>query len=209
MAQSGMIKVLCVDDHPLVRDGIKFAVQAQEDMSLVGEASDGRQAIEQFHLHHPDVTLMDLRMPVMNGVDAMIAIRQQAPAARFVVLTTYSGDVQAARALKAGALGYLLKGSMGADLIHTIREVHAGRRRIPAQVASEIAEHVDCDALSPREVEVLKHVAAGNSNRCIASALRISEETVKGHMKNILSKLGANDRTHAVTIALKRGFLDS
>ncbi len=209
MVQSGTIKVLCVDDHPLVRDGIKFAVQAQKDMTLVGEASDGRQAVEQYNLHHPDVTLMDLRMPVMNGVDAILAIREQSPAARFVVLTTYSGDVQAARALKAGASGYLLKGSMGADLIHTIREVHAGRRRIPPQVASEIAEHVDCDALSVREIEVLKQVAAGNSNRCIAAALRISEETVKGHMKNILSKLGANDRTHAVTIALKRGFLDS
>ncbi|WP_213804670.1 response regulator transcription factor [Granulicella sp. dw_53] len=209
MSQPSVIRVLCVDDHPLVRDGIKFAVQAQSDMTLVAEASNGLQAIEQFNLHSPDVTLMDLKMPVMGGVEAIIAIREIHPLARFIVLTTYSGDVQAARALKAGASGYLLKGSMGIDLLQAIRDVHAGRRRIPAQVASEIAEHVDSDTLSPREIEVLRSVATGSSNRSIASILRISEETVKGHMKNILSKLSANDRTHAVTIALKRGFLDS
>lgn len=204
-----MITVLCVDDHPLVRDGIKFAIEAQSDMRLVGEASNGKQAIEQFHLHHPDVTLMDLKMPVMGGVEAITAIREKDAKARFIVLTTYSGDVQAARALKAGASGYLLKGSMGMDLIQTIRDVHAGRRRIPPQIASEIAEHVDSDALSAREVEVLRAAAAGNSNKLIATLLGISEETVKGHMKNILSKLSAQDRTHAVTIALRRGFLDS
>lgn len=209
MLQPSIITVLCVDDHPLVRDGIKFAIEAQDDMRLVGEASNGKQAIEQFQLHRPDVTLMDLKMPVMGGVEAITAIREKDAKARFIVLTTYSGDVQAARALKAGASGYLLKGSMGMDLIQTIRDVHAGRRRIPAQIASEIAEHVDSDALSPREVEVLRAAAAGNSNRAIANLLGISEETVKGHMKNILSKLSAKDRTHAVTIALRRGFLDS
>jgi DNA-binding NarL/FixJ family response regulator len=209
MLQPSIITVLCVDDHPLVRDGIKFAIEAQDDMRLVGEASNGKQAVEQFQLHRPDVTLMDLKMPVMGGVEAITAIREKDAKARFIVLTTYSGDVQAARALKAGASGYLLKGSMGMDLIQTIRDVHAGRRRIPAQIASEIAEHVDSDALSPREVEVLRAAAAGNSNRAIANLLGISEETVKGHMKNILSKLSAKDRTHAVTIALRRGFLDS
>lgn len=209
MLNPSIITVLCVDDHPLVRDGIKFAIEAQSDMRLVGEASNGKQAIEQFQLHRPDVTLMDLKMPVMGGVEAITAIREKDSKARFIVLTTYSGDVQAARALKAGASGYLLKGSMGMDLIQTIRDVHAGRRRIPPQIASEIAEHVDSDALSAREVEVLRAAAVGNSNRAIATLLGISEETVKGHMKNILSKLSAKDRTHAVTIALRRGFLDS
>jgi DNA-binding NarL/FixJ family response regulator len=208
MTQASTIRVLCVDDHPLVRDGIKFAVQAQNDMEWVGEASNGQQAIEQANLHSPDVILMDLKMPVMNGVEAIQAIRKGSCTARFLVLTTYSGDVLAARALRAGASGYLLKGSMGIDLVQAIRDVHAGKRRIPQQIAFDIAEHVECDALSAREIEVLRNVAAGNSNRRIASTLFISEETVKGHMKSILAKLSANDRTHAVTIAMKRGFLD-
>ena len=208
MAQPN-IKVMCVDDHPLVRDGMKFAIQSQADMRWVGEASNGHQAIEQFNLLLPDVVLMDLKMPIMNGVEAIVAIKTIVPSTKFIILTTYSGDVQALRALKAGASGYLMKGSMGIDLIQTIRDVHAGRRRIPPEVASEIAEHVECDALSGREIEVLKSVASGNSNRRIASLLGISEETVKGHIKNILSKLTANDRTHAVTIAMKRGFLDA
>jgi DNA-binding NarL/FixJ family response regulator len=208
MTSAGTIRVLCVDDHPLVRDGVKFAVQAQNDMEWVGEASNGQQAVEQANLHRPDVILMDLKMPVMNGVEAIQAIRKGSCAARFLVLTTYSGDVLAARALRAGASGYLLKGSMGIDLVQAIRDVHAGKRRIPPQIACDIAEHVECDALSVREIEVLRHVATGNSNRRIASNLFISEETVKGHMKSILSKLSANDRTHAVTIAMRRGFLD-
>jgi DNA-binding NarL/FixJ family response regulator len=203
------IKVMCVDDHPLVRDGMKFAVQSQADMKWVGEASNGHQAIEQFHLLHPDVVLMDLKMPVMNGTEAIVAIKAIVPSTKFIVLTTYSGDVQALRALKAGASGYLMKGSMGIDLIQTIRDVFAGKRRIPPEIASEIAEHVECDALSQRELEVLNSVASGNSNRQVAALLCISEETVKGHVKNILSKLSANDRTHAVTIAMKRGFLDT
>ena len=204
-----IIRVLCVDDHPLVRDGIKFAIESQSDMKWVGEASNGQQAIEQFRLLHPNVVLMDLKMPIMNGVDAIAAIKAIAPSTKFIVLTTYSGDVQVMRALKAGTTGYLLKGSMGIDLIQTIRDVYEGKRRIPPEVASEIAEHVECDALSAREIEVLKSVASGNTNRNIASLLCISEETVKGHIKNILSKLMANDRTHAVTIAMKRGFLES
>jgi DNA-binding NarL/FixJ family response regulator len=208
MTQKDTIRVLCVDDHPLVRDGIKFAIQAQSDMLWVGEASNGQQAIEQASLHHPDVILMDLKMPVMNGVEAIQAIKKGPCSAKFLVLTTYTGDVLAARALRAGASGYLLKGSMGIDLVQAIRDVHAGKRRIPPQIAFEIAEHVERDTLSLREIEVLRSVAAGNSNRLIASALFISEETVKGHMKSILAKLSANDRTHAVTIALKRGFLD-
>ena len=204
-----IIKVLCVDDHPLVRDGIKFAIESQADMQCVGEASNGQQAVEQFRLLHPEVVLMDLKMLIMNGVDAIAAIKGIAPTTKFIVLTTYSGDVQVMRALKAGATGYLLKGSMGIDLIQTIRDVYAGKRRIPPEVASEIAEHVECDSLSAREIEVLKSVASGNTNRSIALLLCISEETVKGHIKNILSKLTANDRTHAVTIAMKRGFLEA
>ncbi len=204
----GVITVLAVDDHPLVRDGINFAIQAEKDMKVVAEASNGQEAIELFRLHRPDVTLMDLQMPGMNGIDAMLVIRQSFPSARIIVITTYSGDVQAARALKAGASGYLLKATMRKELVDTIRRVHAGHRRIPNDVAAGIAEYVTSDALTDRELEVLRNVAAGNSNKRIASALGISEETIKGHMRHILSKLQANDRTHAVTIALKRGFLD-
>lgn len=205
---SGFIRVLCVDDHPLMRDGIAFALQSQRDMELVGEAVDGDEALRLYRELRPDVTLMDLQMPGLNGIAAIEAIRKDFPRARIVVLTTYSGDVQASRAFKAGAMGYLLKNMLRNELIGTIRTVHAGGRRIPPEVASELAEHMDADALSPREIEVLRSVAGGHSNKIVADELTISEDTVKGHMKNILSKLGANDRTHAVLIAMRRGFLD-
>jgi DNA-binding NarL/FixJ family response regulator len=205
---SGIIRVLTVDDHALVRDGITFSIQAEPDMRVVAEASTGQEAIESFRLHRPDVTLMDLQMPGMNGIDAMLVIKEEFPSARIIVITTYSGDVQAARALKAGASGYLLKGTLRKELADTIRRVHAGQRRIPYEVAAGIAEHYNSDDLTGREIEVLRLVAAGLSNKRIGGRLGISEETVKGHMRNILSKLEANDRTHAVTIALKRGFLD-
>jgi DNA-binding NarL/FixJ family response regulator len=177
-------------------------------MELVGQAVDGEEALRLFRELRPDVTLMDLQMPGINGIATIEAIRNEFPKARIVVLTTYSGDVQAARALKAGAVGYLLKSMLRNELIGTIRTVHGGGRRIPPEIASELADHMCADALSPREVEVLRSVAAGHSNKIVADELAISEDTVKGHMKNVLSKLGANDRTHAVLIALKRGFLD-
>jgi DNA-binding NarL/FixJ family response regulator len=202
------IKILAVDDHPLLREGIAAVLDGEDEFELVAEGTSGAEAIELFRVHRPDVTLMDLQMPGMNGIDAIIAIRSEFPNARFVVLTTYQGDVQALRALKAGASGYLLKNMMRKELLDTIRIVHAGRRRIPPEIAAELADHVTDDALSDREVEVLRRVATGNSNKIIASQLNVSEATVKGHMKSILSKLGANDRTHAVTIAMKRGFLD-
>jgi DNA-binding NarL/FixJ family response regulator len=202
------IKVLAVDDHPLLREGIAAVIEGEEDMELVAEAVSGQDAIALFRLHQPDVTLMDLQMPGMNGIDAMIAIRREFPKARFIVLTTYQGDVQALRALKAGASGYLLKNMLRKELLDTVRTVNAGMRRIPPEIAAELADHVTDDALSDREVEVLRRVAMGNSNKIIAAQLTVSEATVKGHMKSILSKLGANDRTHAVTIAMKRGFID-
>jgi DNA-binding NarL/FixJ family response regulator len=207
-SHSNLIRVLAVDDHALVRDGITFSIQAESDMQVVAEAATGQEAIELFRLHRPDVTLMDLQMPGMNGIDAMLVIKEEFPSARIIVITTYSGDVQATRALKAGASGYLLKGSMRKELAETIRRVHAGQRRIPYEVAAGIAEHFNSDNLTAREIEVLRNVAAGRSNKRIGDSLGISEETVKGHMRNILSKLEANDRTHAVTIAIKRGFLD-
>jgi DNA-binding NarL/FixJ family response regulator len=203
-----IIKVLAVDDHPLMREGIAAVIQGEADIVLVGEATNGQEAIESFRQHRPDVVLMDLQMPVMNGIDAITAIRSEFPNARFIVLTTYQGDVQALRALKAGASGYLLKSMLRKELLETIRAVNAGRRRIPPEIASELAEHVTDDALSDREIEVLRYVATGTSNKIIAAHLSVSEATIKGHMKSILSKLGANDRTHAVTIAMRRGFLD-
>ena len=202
------IRVFAVDDHPLLREGIAAVIEGEGDIELIGEATSGEEAVKNFRTYRPDVTLMDLQMPGMNGIDAMLAIRKEFPSARFIVLTTYQGDIQALRALKAGAAGYLLKGMMRKELLDTIRTVHAGRRRIPPEVAAELADHVMDDALSDREVEVLKLVSTGNSNKIIASHLFVSEATVKGHMKNILSKLNANDRTHAVTIATKRGYLD-
>ncbi|MBB5066048.1 response regulator transcription factor [Granulicella mallensis] len=201
------IKVLTVDDHPLLREGIAAVIQGEPDMALVGEATNGQEAIESFRRHHPDVTLMDIQMPGMNGIDAMIAIRSEFPNARFIVLTTYQGDVQALRAIKAGAAGYLLKNMLRKDLLDTIRAVHAGKRIIPPVIAADLVEHLADDALSEREIEVLRSVASGNSNKLVAEQLAVSEATVKGHMKSILSKLGAQDRTHAVTIALKRGFI--
>jgi DNA-binding NarL/FixJ family response regulator len=202
------IKVLAVDDHPLLREGIAAVIEGEEDIELVAEAASGQEAIELFRVHRPDVTLMDLQMPTMNGIDAITAIRREFSTARFIVLTTYQGDVQALRALKAGASGYLLKNMLRKGLLDAIRAVHAGRRCIPPEIAAELADHVTDDALSDREIEVLRRVATGNSNKIIASQLTVSEATVKGHMKSILSKLGANDRTHAVTIAMKRGFID-
>jgi DNA-binding NarL/FixJ family response regulator len=202
------IRILTVDDHQLLREGIAAVLGGQDDMVLVGQASTGREAVESFKHLRPDVTLMDLRMPDMSGLQAIAAIRAEFPNARIIVLTTYAGDVQAAAALKAGAAGYLLKNLVRKELIETIRAVHAGKRRVPAEIATEIAEHVADDALTAREVEVLRRVAAGKSNKLIAAELEISEGTVKTHMKSILPKLAASDRTHAVTIALKRGILD-
>ncbi|HZY62387.1 MAG TPA: response regulator transcription factor [Edaphobacter sp.] len=202
------IKVLAVDDHPLLREGIAAVLKSEQDIELVAEAVNGREAIELFRRHRPDVTLMDLQMPDMNGIDAIIAIRSEFPNARFVVLTTYQGDVQAVRALKAGASGYLLKNMLRKELLDTIRVVNAGRRRIPPEIATELVDHIAEDALTDREIEVLRLVANGNSNKIIGSQLNVSEATIKGHLKSILAKLGANDRTHAVTIAIRRGFID-
>ena len=209
MAVAAAITVLSVDDHPLVRDGINFAIQAQTDMTVVAEAANGREAVEMFRKFKPDVTLMDLNMPLMNGIDATSEIKRLVPSARVLVLTTYSGDMQAARALMAGADGYLLKGSLRKELVQAIRDVHNGKRRIQPEVAQDLAEHYDADRLSVREVDVLRCVAAGCSNKVVADNLSISEDTVKGHMKSIMSKLQANDRTHAVLIAMKRGFFDA
>ncbi len=208
MTVTKKIRILMVDDHPLLREGIAAVIHGEQDVELVAEATNGQEAIDLFRVHRPDVTLMDLQMPGMNGIDAIVAIRRDFPNARFIVLTTYQGDVQALRALKAGASGYLLKNMLRKELLDTIRSVHAGKRRIPPEIAAELADHVTDDTLTDREIEVLRRVATGTSNKIIASQLTVSEATVKGHMKSILSKLGANDRTHAVTIAMKRGFLD-
>jgi DNA-binding NarL/FixJ family response regulator len=203
----GHIRVLSVDDHVLIREGIGALIANQNDMQLVAEASTGREAIDQFRSQRPDVTLMDLQMPEMNGIDALIAIRSEFPEARIIVLTTYAGDVLCKRAMKAGAQAYILKGNVRTDLVDMIRAVRAGKKFVHTEVAAELASHVDDDALSEREIEVLSLVATGNSNKLIANQLSISEDTVKGHVKNILSKLAVNDRTHAVTVALKRGIL--
>jgi len=202
------ISILTVDDHPLLRQGLAAAIADESGMKLLGEATTGREAIERFKQLRPDITLMDLRMGEMSGLDAITAIRAEFPGARIIVLTTYEGDAQALSALKAGAAGYLLKSSVRKDLVDTIRAVHAGQRRIPPSIATEIAKHAADDALSEREIEILRGVGAGKSNKLIALELRIAENTVKAHMRRILPKLEANDRTHAVTIALKRGILD-
>ena len=202
------ISVLCVDDHEIVRDGISFALQAQKDMVLAAQASNGIEAVAAYRQHRPDVTLMDLQMPRMNGIEAIRIIREEFPCARIVVLTTYSGDIQAARALSAGAAGFILKSMLRTELIDTIRAVHAGRRKITQEIATQLAEHVGADDLTDREIEVLRSVHSGCSNKTVADRLRVTEDTIKGHMKNVLAKLQANDRTHAVAIALKRGYLD-
>jgi DNA-binding NarL/FixJ family response regulator len=201
------IRVLAVDDHPLLREGIAALIANQPDIELVGEASSGREAIEKVRSLRPDVTLMDLQMPEMSGINAIIAIRSEHPAARIVVLTTYGGDALAERALKAGAQAYVLKGLVRKDLLETIRIVHAGSKRISPEVAAELASHTGEVGLSAREIEVLSLVAAGQSNKIIAAQLFITEATAKGHVKSILAKLGANDRTHAVTLALRRGII--
>ena len=202
------IRILTVDDHPMLREGIAAAIARQPDMVLVGEATNGREAVETFRTTRPDVTLMDLQMPEMNGVEAISAIRAEYAGARIVVLTTYKGDVQALRALQAGASGYLLKSALRKEMLDAIRTVHAGRRAIPAEIAMQIAEHVAADALSEREAEVLRCIARGAANKEVALQLHISEETVKVHVKHILEKLAATDRTHAVTIALSRGIIE-
>jgi DNA-binding NarL/FixJ family response regulator len=207
-AEAGPIRILAVDDHPIVRQGIAGLVAVHSDMSLVAEASNGREAIQQFRAHHPAVTLMDLQMPEMNGLDAMIAIRGEFPEARIIVLTTYAGDAQVLRALKAGARGYLLKNSLHKELLDTIRAVHAGKKALSVEASYQLAEHVTDDALSPAEIRVLRLIAEGNANKEIAAQLSVSEETVKGQVRNILSKLSANDRTHAAMIALKRGIIE-
>jgi len=208
-ASSSLIRILAVDDHFIFRQGIVCLLADQVDMRLVAEASDGREAIQQFRVHQPDITLMDMQMPEMSGLEAVIAIRGEFPDAKIIVLTTYTGDVQVLRALKAGARAYLLKNLLHRELLETIRAVHAGKKALSPEASFELAEHAMDDALTPPEVEVLRLIAAGNANKQIASHLSITEETVKGRVKNILSKLNANDRTHAATIGLKRGIIES
>jgi DNA-binding NarL/FixJ family response regulator len=204
---SAQIRILVVDDHALVREGIAVLVATQPDMTLVAEASNGREAIQQFRTHRPDITLMDLQMPEMNGFDAIVAILGEFPDAKIVVLTTYKGDVQILRAMKAGAKGYLLKTTFHKELVETIRAVHAGKKALSPEASYEVAEHATDDALTPAEISVLRLIAAGNANKQIADQLSITEETVKSRVKSILSKLGANDRTHAAMIGLKRGII--
>src|SRR5215468_11124952 len=204
----GSIRILTADDHPLLREGIAALIKAQRDMELVAEASDGEEAIKQFRLHRPDVTLMDVQMPNVNGTEAISRIREEFPEARILVLSTYAGDVQVLRAMKAGARGYILKGNVRTELLDAIRTVHAGHKRIPPEIAAELAEHAADEELSAREIDVLRLIGEGNANKQIADKLCIAETTVKNHISNILSKLGANDRAHAVTIALQRGIIE-
>ena len=203
-----MIRVLAVDDHPLLRDGIAALIGTEDDMEMIAEASNGREALDLFRKHRPDITLMDVQMPEMNGIDAIGAIRGEFPEARIIVLTTQPGDIHVSRALKAGARAYLMKGNLRKELLETIRAVHAGQKRLSSEAASEIAEHSTDDPLTPREIDVLRLVASGNANKEIGVLLSLTEVTIKSHVRNILSKLGANDRTHAVIIALKRGIID-
>ena len=208
LTTSQPIRIMIADDHPVLRFGISAMIDGQPDMALVAEAGNGAEAVEQFRAVRPDVTLMDLQMPRMNGVDAIIAIRSEYPRARIIVLTTYAGDAQALRALKAGAVGYLVKNAVRLELLDTIRAIHAGRRHIPAEIAQQIAFHASEEALSERELGVLTQVAAGKANKEIAWLLEISEDTVKAHMRSIFAKLDVNDRTQAVTAALRRGIIE-
>ena len=203
-----LIRILAVDDHPLLRKGIAALVSAEPDLKLVAEASNGQEAVNAFRTHRPDVTLMDLQLPAMDGIEAIQIIRSEFPEARIIVLTTYAGDAQVVRAVKAGARAYVLKEDMLDELLHTIRAVHAGKKRIPSDIAAELIAHATHDALTEGEVDVLKLIAAGNANKQIADKLSISEATVKSRVTNILSKLGASDRAHAVTIGLKRGIIE-
>ncbi|MGH9310648.1 MAG: response regulator [Vicinamibacterales bacterium] len=208
MSDSPLIRVLTVDDHPLFRNGVAALLATQPDIQLVAEGGNGREAIRQFRTHRPDVTLMDLQMPEMNGLEATIAIRGEFPDARIIVLTTYVGDVQVLRALQAGARAYLLKTSVDRELLETIRSIHSGKRALSAEASFQLAEHATDESLTPAEVEVLRLIAAGNANKQIANRLSVTEDTIKGRVKNILSKLGANDRTHAAIIGVKRGIIE-
>ena len=208
MSDPSPIRILVVDDHQLIRVGIATLLVPESDMKLVGEASNGREAIAKYRECRPDVTLMDLQMPEMSGFDAIVAIRDEFPEARIIVLTTYVGDVQAQRAMKTGAQGYVLKNLLHKELLETIRTVYRGRKAMAAEVAADVAQHTGGELLTPKEIDVLRLIAAGNANKEIAARLSVTEETVKSRVKNILDKLGANDRTHAVTIGLKRGFID-
>lgn len=207
MTVTAPIRIFCVDDHPVIRDGVAAIIATQPDMLMVGEVGDGAQAVETFRQLRPDVTLMDLQMPVLDGVQATQAIRKEYPAARIIILTTYAGDVQAVRALRAGAVGYLLKTSLRKELLDTIRAVHAGRRHVPADIAKEIAIHTADEAMTDREIAVLQLVAAGKANKEIARAMSVSEDTVKAHLKSIFVKLDVSDRTQAVTHAVRRGII--
>ncbi len=207
MSETGSIRVFSVDDHPLLREGIAAIINSQPDMLLVAQAANGTEALQKYKEHRPDVTLMDLRLPDISGIDVLISIRAQHPTARVIMLTTFEGDVEIQRALEAGARGYVLKSMPPKELVEVIRQVHAGKKRIAPEVAAQLAEHLSDDALTAREIDVLRHVAGGNRNRDIAERLFISEETVKVHLKHVMEKLGASDRTQAVAIGVRRGII--